>query len=597
MTETHRSEPQAPEQLDDDRMAGSAWRVSGLTLASRLLGLARDICLVTLFGSARGVLDAFLLAFTVPNLFRRVFGEGALTAAFVPVFVKVRETEGPEPAARLASAVFTLLALVTAGIAGAGMLLCLGLDQLVGFEDPVRLTLELLAVMLPFLCLICCAALLAAMLQSVRLFSLPAAMSIVLNLCFLVTFAFLAYGRGEDGLGFLRSASEARSAIFYVAAAVLVAGALQIVIQGPVLWLVGVRVRPSLEFGQPHVRAVLKGLGPTALGLGVVQVNVLIDNLIAGALAFGPEQGAGAVQYLYLGNRLMQLPLGVFGIAVATTAFPFLARHAARGDHKSLLEQLERAMRLVVFVVLPAAVGLGVLSDPLVRLIFQKPDLVFTDGAVFRTASVLTCYAGGLVFFSLQHLLTRVFYAREEFGTPVRVAMAMVVVNLVLNLVLVHAPDLYLSWSGTEIASLGRTGLFAARSFGAVPLGEAGLALATTCTALINVLILWHCLKRRLRPEAGAGTWSKVLGGLHWSVFRIGLAAGLMGVFVYFARNSIPYEPEFFARLERGLVPVVLGAVGYWIACLVIPVPELEEFARQRRKKQSSDRTDGKSEA
>jgi len=562
--------------------------VSALTLVSRALGLVRDYYLVVLFGPTRWVLDAFLLAFTIPNLFRRLLGEGALAASFVPVFIRTHEIEGVEPASRLAGAILSLLALVTAGIAGAGMLLCLGFDQALTVQAPIRLTLQLTAVMLPFLCLVCCAALLSGMLQSLRLFSLPAAMGIILNVCFLASFAYVTRSRAEGDPvgGLLGTPGGTRQAIFCVAVSVLAAGVLQILVQWPALRSRGIRCEPSFSLEQPGVRAVLKALGPTALGLGVVQVNVLVDNLIAGTLAFG--RSGGAVQYLYIGNRLMQLPLGVFGIAVATTAFPYLARHAARGEDKELLQRLQDAIRMLVFVVLPAAAGLGVLSDPLIRLIFQKPDLAFSDAAVYRTAAVLTCYAGGLIFFSLQHLLTRVFYAREEYGAPVRIAAWMVAVNFVLNLLFIHAPDLYLRWSGDVIPDLDRAGLITASFLAWPPLGEAGLALATTITAFVNVLVLWACLKRRLRPRIGEAKWDRSIRDLHWSVARMVLAATAMGVFVYFSRNSIPYEPELLGRLERGLVPVLLGIGGYWVACLVFPVPELEEFIGRWRRKKSA---------
>ncbi len=573
----------APSSPPESRgMIRSTWGVGALTMCSRVLGLVRDYLLVLMFGGCKWVLDAFLLAFTIPNLFRRLFGEGALTAAFIPVFIKIREDQGDDKASFLASAVFTLLALVTAGIAVAGMLLCFGIGQVVRTDDPLQLTLQLLAVMLPFLCLVCCSALFSAMLQSVRVFSLPAAMSILLNLCFIGSFIYINYGRA-GGMGNL-TPDRAQQAIFVVACAVLIAGALQLLIQWPALRGKGIRITPSLAFNQQGVHDVLKAFGPTALGLGVVQVNVLVDNILAGTLSFGHAGGAGAVQYLYLGNRLMQLPLGIFGIAVATTAFPFLATHAARNEHNELIRRLGDSIRLLIFVVLPASIGLGVMADPIVRLIFQKPDLVFSDAAVYRTACVLVCYAAGLVFFSLQHLLTRVFYARREYSTPVRVAAWMVGVNLVLNLAFIHAPDLYLRWSGITITGLDRQPLLASDNITWPVLGEAGLALATTITAVFNVMILWHCLKKRMQPHIGQSRWEKMISGLHWSLLRIMAAAAGMGLFVYYTRNSIPYEPELLARLERGLVPMVLGVGGYWIACLVIPVPELDEFVWRKGK-------------
>jgi putative peptidoglycan lipid II flippase len=552
-------------------VARGALGVSMLTVASRVLGLVRDWCLIFMFGSVAWVTDAFLLAFTIPNLFRRLFGEGALSAAFIPVFVHKREQEGEKPASRLASATLTLLAAWTMAMAGAGVFLCFGLDQVFSENAQVSLTLRLTGVMLPFLCFICCSALMSGMLQSVRSFSVPALMPVILNLCFLSGFyyVYVYYGGVGD-----------EKTIYYVAYAVLLAGILQLVFQWPVLAAKRVALLPRFSLQDEGVRQVLKALGPTALGLGVVQVNVLVDNLIAYALSL---QGAhGANTYLYLGNRLMQFPLGVFGIAIASTVFPFLASHAARGDDKALLERVTSALRMVAFIVLPAGIGLAVLADPLVRMIFQRPDLAFDNVAVYRTALVLGCYSAGLVFFSAQHVLTRVYYARKDYAAPVRIAVWMVFVNLALNLILIHAPDLYRRW---DVEIYGRWSLAAEMFPSGEALGEAGVALATSITALLNVLLLWRGLKARLAPKIGVESWEKMVGKLHLSFLRIFIGAVAMGLIVYWARQSIPYEPELAIRLERALAPTVVGILIYLAACAVIPIPELGEFVKIRRKK------------
>ncbi len=577
--------PSHHEQTDGRTIARSTWGVSALTMLSRVLGLVRDWSLIAIFGSAAWVTDAFVMAFRIPNLFRRLFGEGALSAAFIPVFVDARENQEPDAAASLASHVISLLAVVTGAIAAAGIAVCLGAGSFLALGPEITLALKLTAVMLPFLCLICCSALLSGMLQSMRIFSIPAAMAIVLNLCFLASFAYIYHQQALPPAPAPEGFHE--DMIFYVAGAVLAAGLIQVLLQWLSLIFKGLRLRPRFSLDHPGVIQVLKAMGPTALGLGVVQVNVLIDSLIAYGIAVGligaPDgQGMGASTYLYLGNRLMQLPLGVFGVAVATTVFPYLASHASRGEDRQLLDRINSAIRLLVFVVLPASIGLGVVAAPLVRMIFQEPDLSFSDLAVYRTSTVLVCYAAGLVFFSLQHLLTRVFYARQDYMTPVRIALWMVGVNLVLNLVLIHAPDLYRHWLGARafrISWMLETSHFPLGK----GLGEAGLALATTVTALINVLLLWHALRKRLAPTVGEESWEEAIGGLHWAILRIALASVVMGVFVYFSVNSIPYEPELLARLERGLVPVILGIGGYWILCLIIPVPELDEFIRRKK--------------
>jgi putative peptidoglycan lipid II flippase len=427
----------------------------------------------------------------------------------------------------------------------------------------VDLTLRLTATMLPFLMLICIAALLSGILQALRRFAAPAAMSILLNLCFLGAFWWIW---SRDG-----AITETR-AIFVVAGAVVLAGLLQVAIQWALVLLRGVRLRPVVGVRKAGAGKVARMMAPAALGLGVVQVNVLVDDLIAGSLAFTGAEGA--ITYLYLGNRLMQLPLGVFAIAVATTAFPFLARHHARGEHDAFLERLETSVRMNAFVMLPAAVGLAILAGPLVRMLFQPPDLSFPDAAVYRTSAVLAAYAAGLFFFSLQHLLTRGFYALGDTRTPVRIAVAMVAVNLVLNLILIHVPDpwrLYVATGAPELP-------------GGAALGEAGLALATSLTAVLNVVLLWAFLGRRLRPHLPPSAWAEALRRVAGSLVRILLASALLAAGVYWTRESLPYEPELWMRIERGLVPVVVGVIGYVVLCTVIPVPELGEFIARRRK-------------
>ena len=567
-------EKKADAQAASASLFRSSRIVSALTLLSRLLGLARDWAMIAVFSGALWITDAFLFAFTIPNLFRRLFGEGALAAAFIPGFLSAREKGGDERAASLGGKILALLLLVTGALAGFGILGCTLANLLLGPSasgdragQQVRLTLELIATMLPFLCLICCSALLSAALQALRSFALPAAMSCILNLCFLAAFAYIAWAEPAGG--------DTRT-IFYAALAVVGAGVLQVALQWPALVWRGFRFPLRLRWADEDVQMVIKAMSSTVLGLGVVQINVLVDGLIAYALSLRGEGGDNT--YLYLGNRLMQLPLGILGVAVATTAFPYLAEHAIKTEYRRFMQILRDALRLTVFTVLPAGVGLAAVADPLVRLLFQKPDLVFSDAAVYQTAAVLACYASGLVFFAVQHLLTRAFYALQNFSTPVRVAGWMVVVNLALNLLLIHAPDPYRYLWEIEVIGLPDQRL-----------GVVGLALSTTLTALLNVTILWLLLRRRLRPLAGVSWWDENAGDYLWSLTRMALASGLMGVFVYWVINSIPYEPETLYRAERCLVAIALGVIGYYGLCVVIPVPELNEILGRRSRSGDSD--------
>ncbi len=544
-----------------DRLIRSARGVGGLTLVSRVLGLARDWGLVRVFGAGR-VLDAFLLAFTIPNLFRRLFGEGALTSAFLPVFVELREREGADPASRFASAVLTALGLFLAAVTAAGILACWAAWSVAGADSPHALTLRLAAVMLPFLVFICVSALCAAMLQGVRRFLLPAGMPVLLNLAFIAALLYVhlaAPGAGER-------------TIFYVAGAVVAAGVVQVLVQAAALRGAGVRLGWRADWAHPGLLRVLRAMGPTALGLAVFQVNVLVDRLIAYVLI----PGDGPLTHLYLGNRLMQLPLGLFGIALATTAFPDLVSHTVREEWSALYGKVATGLRYLAFLLLPAAAGLMALSEPLVRALFQNPDLAFDDPDVYRTAAVLACYAPGLLFIAVQQLLTRLFYARGDYRTPVRITLYMVGLNLVLNLLLIHAPDLYRSW---------------ARGEPGWTLGEAGLALSTSLVAMITVGVMWRRLRRAAHAGKARAAWDRAFGALPGSVGRIAAAAAATGVFAYLVARSIPAEPELWVRLERGLVPVVLGLLAYGVACLIVPVPELGEFMGRRGKNKDNTKT------
>ncbi|MHC4884180.1 MAG: murein biosynthesis integral membrane protein MurJ [Planctomycetota bacterium] len=538
----------------------SAWMVSVLTLISRILGLIRDKALVLVFGGSAGILDAFLLAFTIPNLFRRLFGEGALSGAFIPVFVKTRENESEGEANRLASSVTTLLTLILTAIALIGMVLCFGSGRLLGPESTHALALLLTAAMLPFMVLICISALMSGMLQSVRHFGLPAAMPVLLNLTFLAALGWI-HLKGTT--------LPKETAIFYLAGAVVLAGAPQLIFQFPLLRLKGVALRPSTEYQLPGLRTILMAMGPTILGLAVFQINVLIDRLIAYLLV----PGDGALTHLYLGNRLMQLPLALFGISIATTSFPDLVSHLSRKEWKDCFTKLATAFRFLCFVMLPATAGLIVLADPIIRMIFQEPDLEFSDGSVYRTSLVLILYAPGLIFIGLQQIMTRIFYGVGDYRTPVRITTTMVALNIFLNLIFIHLPDPYLQYLSSAP--------------GMARLGEGGLALATSVSAFITVLLMWSELKRRLRTKESEAAWDSAFAPLSKSISTIAVAALVTGVVTWLIARSIPYGPELIYRLERGLLSVILGVLVYWMTCATIPVPELEEFLGSRRKKKT----------
>lgn len=533
------------------RFIRSTWWVSALTFLSRLLGLARDKALVLFFGTS-AVLDAFLLAFTIPNLFRRLFGEGALTAAVVPLHVESLEQDGGDHERHLTGVLTGVLSGVLTGIAALGVLLCLAVRSQCAEGSDARLTLGLVAAFLPFLVFICLAALLAAFLQGHRRFALPATMPVVLNLGFL------------GGMFYLHTAAtgwEPGGQAVVLALIVVGTAALQVAILAGALLRQGALGRPRFAWQDAVLRRLCGALGPAAFGLAVFQLNVLADRLIAYLLV----PGSGALTHLYLGNRLMQLPLGLFAVAVATTVFPDFVSELRAAAWPAFFRRWSTAQRFLLFVLLPATAGLIALAEPVVRMLFQEADLAFTDESVYRTARVLVLYAPGLVFIALQQLSVRIYHGLDDYRTPVRLSCWMVGGNLVLNLILIYAPDLYLRFAHGTVANL----------------QESGLALSTTLCAAGGAFWLRRGLRPRLRVKKAVSCWDEAAAAVGGAIGRIGVAAALTGVFAYLVARSIQAEPEWAVRLERGLGSLLLGVAIYVVLCLVIPVPEFSEFVQR----------------
>ncbi|GHT00648.1 hypothetical protein FACS1894139_16870 [Planctomycetales bacterium] len=537
--------------------------VSLTIMVSRVLGLLRDVALVWCFSAAAWMLDAFYFAFTLPNLLRNLLGEGALTAAFIPEFVRADNSQR----ARLAGAVITWLLVGVGGITLLGSLGCFFAASLADLGAQWHLTLILLVVTLPFAALICCSAILGAILQCLKVFVLPAAMSCLLNL-FIIGVVLAATYRGGEFANNL-TADQLVTLAQLAATAVTAAGAAQLLIQYPVIRARGVRLKPAFAV-DATLKKIWHNFLPAAVGLGVVQLNSLLDNLLAYGLSLGyfGFAAAGATTYLFLGNRLMQLPLGVFALAAATTAFPTLAALAAKNDLAGLRQTVTESLRRLGFIMLPAAAGLIVLAKPLVECLYQAPDLRFTDAAVYRTTAVLVCLAAALPLFGAIHLFTRAFYALGDYRTPVRIALQTVGVNLVGNLLLPFAPDLYRQYYHLDYAGL------------SPHLGEAGLALSTMLCACLNALRLWRALAKKLPPVADTENGKSKSGTFGMLISAVGMA-----VVTYYIVRSVPYGPEFIYRLERVVAGVGGGIAAYGIFASTFCAEDYENFFARWRKK------------
>ncbi len=513
----------------------SGTRITSLgTLASRVLGMVRDMAMAALLGLAGGgVMDAFVIAYRIPNLFRRLFGEGALTASYLPVLSAELEKD-PKAAWRVASVVITWLAAMLAALVllGEGIFVLVWLAF--GGDPGVGLLMGLAAVMLPYLLLICLAAQLTATLHALSHFSVPALTPVVLNVCWLAAIFLICPYFAPD------RAAQA----YVIAVAILVAGVLQVGVQLPVLRRYGFRFDYHWSASREAIGRIGRSLAPMLAGLAVTQINTFFDSLIAWGLAASPEGPktigwlGGAIDYpmrqgaaaaIYYGERLYHFPLGVLGLAVATAIFPLLSRHAARKEHDKLGTDLTLGLRLVVCLGVPAGVGLIMLAAPLARLLFEHGQ--FTPDDTVRTARMIACYGLGVWAFCALPVVIRGFYALGDTGTPVRIAAWIVALNLTLNLTLI--------W----------------------PLAEAGLAVATSISAAVQVLVLMLIFSRhrsRLRWSALGATVARTLA-----------ATGLMAAAGYAVLGWLPPMAGIVGELTQVLVPLATSVAvycgSYWL--------------------------------
>lgn len=452
-----------------ERLARSAGTIGLAVMTSRVLGVVRDQVMAGLFGTGMAQ-DAFNVATRIPNLVRDLFAEGAMSAAFVPTFTKHLKTHGPAAAWRLGNLVLNALIVVTGvlvivGIFGARPLIELLPDPSptaaniyagAGGQQRLELTVKLARIVMPFLTLVAIAVALGGMLNSLRRFFIPALSPAIYNVG--VLFSAVAI------VPFCGDTPEKK--IIGIAIGALIGGLGQIAVQLPLLYREGFRYQPILRFRDPGVREILLLMGPGTLGLAAAQVNLMVNTY----LAYGEREGA--VSALAFAFRLMYLPIGLFGVSVATAAVPEIARHLAGGATEDVKRTVSSGLRMMLMLSVPATVGLMALSNPIVELLFERGQ--FTSQSTSMTALALLCYAPGLIGYSAVKIASPTFYAMNDPRTPVLVSVATIALNLVLNLTLVHA------------------------------LSFQGLALGTAIAALFNSGVLVYLLSRRLGGLEGS---------------------------------------------------------------------------------------------
>jgi putative peptidoglycan lipid II flippase len=429
-----------PRQHGREGLARHAGVTGVATLASRVLGLARDQVLAWFFG-ASNEMDAFVVAFRVPNLVRDLFAEGAMSAAFVPTFTRQLTLKGKADAWRLANNVLTALllstgALVVLGIAFARPLIEMYAGDFASVPGKLELTVRLTRVMLPFLTMVAVAAALMGMLNSLHHYFVPALSPAMFNLATIVGAFVLVPVMPPLGL----------PPIMAIAFAALVGGLGQIAIQWPSLRREGFRYAPMFDPRDPVLRRVLILMGPGTIGLAATQVNLFVNTLLA------TSQGTGAASWLTYAFRLMYLPIGLFGVSIGTAVLPAVSRHAAVGDTAGIRNTVSRGLGMMLLLNVPATVGLFVLATPIVQLLFERGRFLPMDTAA--TAAAARFYAIGLVGYSAVRIASPTFYAIGDSRVPAMVSGGAIAVNVLASVALVRAIGFRGLALGTSIASI-----------------------------------------------------------------------------------------------------------------------------------------------
>ncbi len=458
----------------------AAGTIGSLTFLSRILGYVRDMAIAAIFGAGIHT-DAFIAAFRIPNLMRRLFGEGSLSVAFVPVFSQYLIRDNPEEAYGMARAAIRLLALilfvlVIVGIWAAPVIVrCLAPGF---FDDPnkVALIVRLTRIMLPYLFFIGMLALSMSILNTLGHFAAPAFAPIFLNL------GMLGALWGVYSFSFSQG-----DGVVVLAYGVLFGGGLQLVMQIPFLKRCGISFRWRGRLFHSGLKRVGRLMLPTILGSSVYQINILVGTVLASQLS------QGSISYLYYADRMVQFPLGIFAVAMGTAVLPSLSRQAAAGDYGGLKETFSEALSLIFFLSMPAMVGLIVLREPIVTLLFERG--AFVHAASQLTADALLYYGAGLWAFSAVRVLLPTFYALQDIWMPVKLSVVSIGANIVLGLMLMKS------------------------------MGHCGLALATTLASVLNFALLLLALHIRL----GAINWREIFISISKSIF----CASLMGAVIW----------------------------------------------------------------
>jgi len=500
--------------------------ISSFTLASRILGIIRDILIARIFGAGMAT-DAFFVAFKLPNLLRRLFAEGAFSQAFVPILGEYKNRRGHEETKLLVDHVTTLLAIILfivtlIGIIAAPILIYISAPGFAATPEKFDLTVQLLRISSPYIFFISLVAMASGILNTYNKFWVPAFTPILLNLCFIGAALWLAPYFDPP--------------VMALAWAVFVAGFVQLAFQLPFLKKIGMLPTLRLNLKDAGVWRIIKQMGPAVFGVSISQISLIINTIFASFLV------AGSVSWLYYADRLMEFPSGVLGAAIATILLPSLSKHHANGDLGEYSKLLDWGLRLVFMLTLPAALALGMIGVPLLATFFQHG--AFTAHDVLMTRNALVGYSVGLIGILSVKVLAPAFYARQDIKTPVKIGIITLLATQTMNL-------LFVGW-----------------------LQHAGLALAIGLGSCLNSAILFYLLRKRdiYQPEPG---WGKFLA-------KLGAAMLVLGLTLWFGMGS---EQSWFSsggwiRIWRLTGLVVMGMTVYFAVLWLLGF-RLKDFSRR----------------
>lgn len=510
---------------ENKKMVKAAGTVGIYTLLSRILGFVRDMMMAGYFGSGL-ITDAFIAAFRLPNLMRRLLAEGSLVLAFVPVFSETLEAKGQDEAFRLAESSFKVLTLILAVLTLCGILFASYVLMVIapGFMDEpgkMELAVTLTRIVFPYVFFICLVALCMGVLNSLGHFAAPALAPVLLNVVMIA---------GMWGGAMFSQDSRVR--IMILAWSVIVGGVIQLMLQVPFLWKKGFRFRRTTPLVHPGVRQIGRLMLPSIVGAGVYQVNIVSGTILASFLL------EGSISWLYYADRVFQFPLGIFAISMGTAVLPSLSRQAAAGDMDGLKQTFAQGLRFVFYITLPATAGLVALATPIVAVLFKRGEFGVYD--LEMTSQALVYFSLGLCPVAAVRVAAPVFYARKDAITPVRIAVFSILLNITLSIVLMG------------------------------PLKHGGLALATSLASAVNLALLVFMIRRQLGTVGGFAIAASIMRSFFCALV-MGICVHILAIYVFRSYNG-----PSLSMLSGLALCIAAGIAVYVLLSRIMNSPELE---------------------